>query len=77
MFTITARAAMLGCVLCLLTAACGYSELEMQAQRDKITALTGSLDTLNADHIAARALLLQQRVELAEARRQCPAPVTP
>lgn len=75
MSTKTARAVLCSCVLCLSTGACGYSELEMQAERDQRAAILRSLDALNADHIAARAQLLQQRVQLAEARRQCPAPV--
>jgi chemotaxis protein MotB len=36
----------------LLAGACGYSEEEMQAERDKITALQASLDKLSADNKA-------------------------
>ena len=39
-------------VLSLLAGACGYSEEEMQAERDKITALQASLDKLSADNKA-------------------------
>jgi len=42
----------LGVVLSLLVGACGYSEEEMQAERDKITALQASLDKLSADNKA-------------------------
>jgi len=42
----------LGVVLSLLTGACGYSEEEMQAERDKITALQASLDKLSSDNKA-------------------------
>ena len=42
----------LGLALSLLAGACGYSEEEMQAERDKITALQASLDKLSADNKA-------------------------
>lgn len=69
MFTITARAVMLSCVLCSVTGACGYSELEMQAERDQRAAIVTSLDRLNADHIAARAELVQLKHELAACQK--------
>ena len=42
----------LGVVLSLAAGACGYSEEEMQAQRDKVTQLQASLDKLSADNKA-------------------------
>lgn len=42
----------LGVALSLAAGACGYSEEEMQAQRDKVTQLQASLDKLSADNKA-------------------------
>jgi chemotaxis protein MotB len=39
-------------ILSVVAGACGYSEEEMQAQRDKVTALQASLDKLTADNKA-------------------------
>jgi hypothetical protein len=71
----TARAVLLTCVLgCVLWPACGYSEAEMQDQRDKLAALTHSLDTLAADQLAYRARLAELNAALSKCQ---PAPVTP
>lgn len=42
----------LAVILSVVAGACGYSEEEMQAQRDKVTALQASLDKLTADNKA-------------------------
>ena len=49
----------LGLLLSVAAGACGYSEEEMQAERDKVTQLQASLDKLTGDHKAAQDKIAQ------------------
>ena len=63
----------LAVILSVVAGACGYSEEEMQAQRDKVTQLQASLDKLTADNKAYQDKVQQltlQNQGLAEKLRQ-------
>lgn len=53
-------------LVCSTFAACGYSEEEMQTERDKVTNLQAGLDKANADNAAAQAKI--KEVELRNAQ---------
>jgi chemotaxis protein MotB len=53
-------------LICSTFAACGYSEEEMQAERDKVTNLQAGLEKANADNTAAQAKI--KEIELRNAQ---------
>lgn len=47
---------------------CGYSELEMQAQRDKTTSVIEALDRLAADQVLCRRRMSELEIEIAKTK---------
>lgn len=54
-----------------VASACGYSELEMQAQRDKTNGVIDVLDRLAADQAVCRQRLASKASELEALRAEC------
>jgi chemotaxis protein MotB len=57
------KSLVLGVLLCSVFSACGYSEEEMQAERDKVTNLQAGLDKANADNTAAQAKIKELELQ--------------